>query len=114
MNDGCADPWDTLFDLATNGRNPHASDMVPFWVYPVDGGARIERHVPALPLSRDRQLMDALRRSLAAYRMVFGQARQEDLMAYLLDRFSEEEVAEYAEVLRMDLEPPPSPLQKSQ
>ncbi len=110
MHDG-PDPWDALFDLATNERDSNASDMVPFWIYPVDGGARIERHVPALPLSREQQLMPALRRSLAAYRMVFGQARQEDLLAYLLDRFTEEEVDEYAEVLRMDLEPPQSDLE---
>jgi hypothetical protein len=111
MNDGQTDPWDALFDLATDARGSDASDMVPFWIYPTDGGARIERHVPALPLSRERQVMGALRRSLAAYRMVFGQARQEDLLAYLLDRFTEEEVDEYAEVLRMDLEPPRSVLE---
>ena len=106
--DGRADPWDALFERATKDRAPGASDMVPFWVYPSDDGARIERHVPALPLSSERQRMDALRRSLAAYRMVFGQARQEDLLAYLLDQFSEEKVAEYAEILRIDLEPPRS------
>lgn len=108
MNDSYDDPWDALFDLATTERAPDASDMVPYWIYSEDGGARIERHVPALPLTRDRKLLGDLRRSLAAYRMVFGQARQEDLLAYLLDRFTEEEVDEYAEVLRMDLEPPRS------
>ena len=75
-------------------------------------GARIERHVPALPLSRERQLMGALRRSLAAYRTVFEQARQEDLLAYLLNRFTEEEeVDEYAECLCMNLAPPRSVLE---
>jgi hypothetical protein len=38
--------------------------------------------------------------------MVFGQARQEDLLSYLLARFTEEEVSTHAEILRMDLEPP--------
>jgi hypothetical protein len=50
--------------------------------------------------------MSALRRSLAAYRMVFGQARQEDLLSYLLARFTDEEVSSYAETLRIDLQPP--------
>ena len=103
-----SDPWENLFDRAMSERESNASDMVPFWVYPVDGGARIERHVPSLPLSRDQQTLEDLRRSLAAYRMVFGQSRQEDLVAYLLARFSEEKVAEYAEALRIDLEPPRS------
>jgi hypothetical protein len=79
---------------------------VPYWIYPLEDGAKIERHVPALPLSRDRDRMSALRRSLAAYRMVFGQARQEDLLSYLLARFTDEEVSSYAETLRIDLQPP--------
>jgi hypothetical protein len=57
-------------------------------------------------LSRERDRLSALKRSLAAYRMVFGQARQEDLLSYLLARFTEEEVSTYAEILRIDLEPP--------
>ena len=103
------DPWDNLFELATEERSGGASDMVPFWIFPMDGGvgrARIERHVPALPLSRDRERLTSLHRSLAAYRMVFGQARQEDLVSYLQSRFDQEEVAELAERLRIDLQPP--------
>jgi len=102
------DPWESLFEVAANERDEDASDMVPYWIYPLEGGAKIERHVPALPLSRERERISALKRSLAAYRMVFGQARQEDLLSYLLTRFTEEEVSTYAEILRMDLEPPRS------
>jgi len=79
---------------------------VPFWIYPVDGGARIERHVPALPLSRDLDRLGTLRRSLAAYRMVFGQPRQEDLLAYLLEHLPEVDVDRVADELRIDLSPP--------
>jgi hypothetical protein len=71
-----------------------------------EDGARIERHVPALPLSRDRERIDVLRRSLAAYRMVFGQARQEDLLTYLLTQAPGERVERLAQELRIDLEPP--------
>jgi hypothetical protein len=78
---------------------------VPYWVYTVQDGARIERHVPTLPLSRDHARMGDLRRSLAAYRMVFGQARQEDLVAYLLSRFPEEEISRIARDLRVNPEP---------
>jgi hypothetical protein len=101
-----ADPWESLFEVATNERDEDATDMVPYWIYPLEGGAKIERHVPALPLSRERERISALKRSLAAYRMVFGQARQEDLLSYLLARFTEEEVSTHAEILRIDLEPP--------
>lgn len=100
------DPWESLFEVATGERDEDATDMVPYWIYPLEDGAKIERHVPALPLSRDRDRIAALRRSLAAYRMVFGQARQEDLLSYLLARFTDEEVLSYAETLRIDLQPP--------
>ncbi len=56
---------------------------MPYWIYTTDGGARIERHVPSLPLSREREHMQRLSRSLALYRMVFGQPRQEDLVKHL-------------------------------
>ena len=36
---------------------------------------------------------------------LFGQARQEDLLSYLLTRFTDEEVSAYAETLRIDLQP---------
>jgi len=100
------DPWEALFEVATEQRDSAATDIVPYWIYPLKNGAKIERHVPALPLSRDLDRIAALRRSLAAYRMVFGQARQEDLVSYLLARFTDEEVSNYAEILRIDLQPP--------
>ena len=50
--------------------------------------------------------LDALRRALAVYRMVFGQARQEDLIDYLLLRFNQKEVSALAKGLRIDLQPP--------
>ena len=100
-----ADPWVRLFDLAKAGRPPHASDIFPYWVYPLAGGARIERHVPAFPLSREVDHLVALRRSLVVYRMIFGQPRQEDLLAYLLTRFSRDKLAAITEDLRVDLSP---------
>lgn len=100
------DPWDELFDAAKKKRRTGSSDLVPYWVYPLDGGAMIERHVVALPLSRDANRMVALRKSLAVYRMVFGQSRQEDLIEYLLTQVPEAELKEIMEELRVDLRPP--------
>lgn len=101
------DPWEELFTAGKNDRAAGASDLVPFWVFPLEEGAHIERHVPALPLSRDRERFEILRRSLAVYRMVFGQSRQEDLTAYLLAHLPESEVGRVSEELRINLEPPP-------
>jgi hypothetical protein len=78
---------------------------VPYWIYPVEDGARIQRHVPSLPMTRDRQLLGALRRSLAVYRMVFGQPRQDDLVEFLLRHVSEDQLGELVERLRINLSP---------
>ena len=68
------------------------SDLVPYWVYAVRGGARIERHVPTLPLSGDFERLGQLRHSLAVYRIVFGQPRQDELLDFLLARMPREQV----------------------
>jgi hypothetical protein len=104
-----ADGWVQLFEAARQSRNSGYSDLVPFWVYTTDGGAQIERHVPAIPLSRDVDRADVLRRSLAVYRMAFGQSRQDDLVQYLQRQLRPEEIARVSEELRIDLTPTPSP-----
>ena len=96
------DPWETLFLDGKRDRKDGSGDLVPFWIYPIEGGAKIERHVPALPLSRDRERMQELQKSLAVYRMVFGQSRQEDLAAFLMNRIGKEDM----DKLRIDLSPP--------
>ena len=97
------DPWEQMFGDALAKRQPGATHLTPFWIYP--GHAKIQRHVPALPLSRDQDRMEALRKSLAVYRMVFGQIRQDDLISFLLARFPENEIANIAKELRIDLAP---------
>ena len=62
-------------------------------------------HVPTIPLSQDEQRYGDLQRSLAVYRMVFGQPRQEDLLAYLVDRVSPERLDELRPLLQIDLRP---------
>jgi hypothetical protein len=73
---------------------------------PANGPAKIERLVPTLPFSRDEARLVALKRSLAAYRLAFGQPRQEDLIAFLGRSLGEDEAARVCEELRIDLAPP--------
>ncbi len=99
------DPWQVLFDAAAAERPPAASDLVPYWIYPIEGGANVERRVPMFPFSREHGKLAALQRGLAVYRLAFGQPRQEDLLAYLAERAGEGSMAGI-EKWRISLEPP--------
>jgi hypothetical protein len=101
------DPWETLFVEGAAHRAETETDLVPSWIF-TTGPARIERLVPALPLSRDETRLAALKKSLAVYRLAFGQPRQEELIAFLGREFGPEEVARVLEELRIDLTPPSS------
>ena len=98
------DVWRVLFEAALE-KSPDRSGLTPFWLFPLPDGAYIERHVPALPLSRDTDQLRALKQTLAVYRMVFGQPRQDDLLTFLLDRCSSETLRDIEPVLRIDLSP---------
>lgn len=101
---GVTDPWAAMFhDAVKASRHSRPRDIEPFWVY--EGSASIERHVPLLPLSREVQQLRQLRRSMAAYRLVLGQPRQEDLVAYLQELMTEEDLAQVVKELRIDLSP---------
>ena len=99
-----ANPWPSLFKNAEKHFD-QKSEIVPYWVFPIDDGAYIERHAPTLPLSREAARLPALRHSLAVYRMVFGQPRQEDLLEHLKRTVPEQELARIAGELCIDLEP---------
>lgn len=101
------DPWSAMFEEARRTRDPLATDIVPYWVYPIEGGAVIERHVPKLPLGREEIRFQALRRSLALYRMVFGQPRQDELLSYLMGTLDDEQKLIWADQIRIDLTPHP-------
>ncbi len=77
-----ANPWPVLFELAAEERGER-SEIFPDWVYPLEDGAAIERHVPLLPMSRGTQHYRRLLRTLGAYRMTLGQPRQSELIAYV-------------------------------
>ena len=80
--------------------------LVPHWVF-AEGDARIQRRSPVLPLSRDADRVVALRRSLAVYRMVFGQLRQDDLLEFILREVPDDRRNDLAAALTIDLSPPP-------
>lgn len=103
------DPWEESFRQAIEGRAQHENDLVPYWVYTAPGGAAIERYVPSYPLSRDIERFKSLRDSLALYRMVFGQPRQEELLSYLARTVPQEKIPQLAEQLRISLAPQSAP-----
>ena len=103
LHHGHSDAWETAFELGRTGRSVHENDLVPYWLFP--GDARIERHVPALPFSREVERLYGLRRALAIYRMVFGQSRQEDLITYLLAQIPEDQRDGIVAELQIDLSP---------
>jgi hypothetical protein len=104
-----SDSWRQLFEAARNARAVDLSDLVPFWVYTTEGGAHIERHLPMIPLSKDVDRAEVLRRSLAVYRMAFGQSRQDDLVQYLQRYLTAEQITAAVAELRIDLTPERSP-----
>ena len=107
LADDSKDVWHALFEAA-EAESANAGGLVPYWLFPLKDGAYIERYVPALPHSRDASQLEALKRSLAVYRMVFGQPRQDDLMTFLLERCSSETLMGIEPSLRIDLSPSPS------
>ncbi len=100
------DPWARMFQRAVLGRAPGSSDLVPFWICEHEGGASIERRVMLLPLSSDELRYQRLRRSLALYRMVFAQPRQEDLLACLESVIGPDKAAAIAARWSIHLAPP--------
>jgi hypothetical protein len=99
------DVWREMFRRAAD-RSALDRGLVPYWVFPQVDGAWIERHIPVYPLSRDAARFVALQRSLAAYRIVFGQPRQDELLAYLLSTVDDAKIRKFASELRIDLSPP--------
>lgn len=79
---GWSDPWAVLFALAARDYDVDDSGLIPYWVFE-EGSAKVERHVPLLPFSREVSKLKSLKEELALYRLVFGQPRQEDLLAML-------------------------------
>ena len=96
------DLWRRLFELAdAAARNADDNDLVPYWI--AHGDSHVRRSVPLLPYTREAAAYERLKRQLAAYRVVFGQPRQEELLS-LLDqsRLSASRLRDWV----IDLSPP--------
>jgi hypothetical protein len=103
--DNKGDPWVFMFDRAVEARAPGMNDIVPYWVFD-EGEAKIERRIPLLPFSKEVQKLEMLKRGLVLYRLVFGQPRQEELMAFLAANLGEDAIDEATRTLPISLEPP--------
>ena len=70
----------------------------------LDGPTKVERHILSLPFSREETRLSWLNRSVALYRLAFGQPRQDDLLA-LLDQVRDEIAPEALAQLQISLRP---------
>lgn len=95
------DPWADMFSAA-HGNAGRTGDLEPFWV--LDGPTKVERHILSLPFSREETRLSWLNRSVALYRLAFGQPRQDDLLA-LLDQVRDEIAPEALAQLQISLRP---------
>ena len=88
------DVWSEMFEIAvldTTSKNQHSSDLIPFWGVPeTKDMVRIERIVPMYPFSRDISAYERMIKILSLYRLTLGQARQEELLEYILDKTDDE------------------------
>lgn len=99
------DPWKFLFDQGVEFRPTEKDDIWPFWIFETTKGLNINRHIPCMPMSRDRERLKDLKSTLVLYRMVFGQPRQEDLVEFLKKYMKHEEIDKELNNFRIDLSP---------
>jgi len=104
---GHGDIWQCLFKIADLEERvrPGKCELVPYWH--VDfSGVKIERIIPMYPFSRDQGKLDKILKTLAIYRLAFGQPRQVELIEHLLAKdFSPQEIGLIRQKLLIDLNP---------
>lgn len=103
------DFWDDLFRIAAFMERDGDSkcELVPFWHVETEGTEkyRIERIIPFYPFSRDRAKLTATIRTLAIYRLAFGQPRQSELIEHLLKHIPQSKIPDIRKSLLIDLSP---------
>jgi hypothetical protein len=102
------DIWNDLFRIAeVMERDETKCELVPYWHVETTGYEkyRIERIIPLYPFSRDRAKLSSLLRTLAIYRLAFGQPRQSELVEHLLRHVPEEKLGQVRSKLLIDLSP---------
>lgn len=85
--------WEELFKAAARAEKTiDSSDLIPNWALRNgENEVKIERIVPMYPFSRDGIAYERLMKILSLYRLTLGQARQEELLEYLLENCEKED-----------------------
>jgi hypothetical protein len=106
------DPWEHLFQIADHHERflTGKSELVPYWHVDSDpnGGesVKIERVIPLYPFSIDHSRLLHILKTLAIYRLAFGQPRQAELVDHLLDHnLTEDELRIVMNAFMIDLSP---------
>ena len=92
--------------MALDERSGQENDLKPYWILDMPDGVKINRRILAPALSWETQAVTPLKNSLALYRMVFGQPRQQDLLGLLQDRMKRGDIPTELAEFRIDLSPP--------
>ena len=89
-----SDVWQELFETAAaEARSAGKSELVPYWCAGENQSVKIERIVPMFPFSKDEVNYQRLIKVLSIYRLTMGQARQEELVNYILNsEFDDNEI----------------------
>lgn len=96
--------WQELFAMAAEEmRREGQSELVPYWCLGKEQNVKIERIIPMYPMSKDGVNYHRLINVLSLYRLTMGQARQEELVNYILE--SEFDDEEYLQGLFINLSP---------
>lgn len=98
--------WEALFAAADQAERCSSGkcELIPYWHVEADH-FQIERIIPFYPFSKDRAKLTSLLKTLALYRLAFGQPRQAELVEHLLTNISEAKINEIREKLMIDLSP---------
>ena len=103
------DIWDALFEIADREeRKDGKCELVPYWHVDTDSpeSVKLERIIPMYPFSRDQGKLSSILKTLAIYRLAFGQPRQVELIEHLLEKeFNSKEIGAIRKNLMIDLSP---------
>ena len=81
-----SDVWQELFAMAVEDvKEEGQSELVPYWCLGKNQNVKIERIIPMYPVSKDEVNYQRLVKVLSLYRLTMGQARQEELVNYLIE-----------------------------
>lgn len=102
------DFWDDLFGMAAvMEQDGTKCELIPYWHVDTKQFEqyRIKRIIPFFPFSRDRAKLSFILRTLAIYRLAFGQPRQWELIDHLLKHIPPDKLPEIRKSLMIDLSP---------